>query len=95
MVPFNIASYSLLLHLIARVTGYTPKTFTWFGADVHIYSNHIDACKEQLVRDPYPLPSLILADEIGLETNLASINPEQITLGDYQYHPTIKAPMAV
>lgn len=63
-VPFNIASASLLLHIVARLTGYTPGTFTHFLADAHIYSNHMEQCLEILKRDPMPLPKLDISTEV-------------------------------
>lgn len=92
-VPFNIASYSLLLELLARITGYKPGTFTWFGADVHLYENHLDQVNEQLGREPMPLPSLGLAKKPFV--TLANIEPEDIELFNYKFHPPIKASMAV
>lgn len=93
-VPFNIASYSLLLSLIATVTGYIPGTLTWFGADVHIYFNHIEQVREQLQRTCYDLPDLKLHG-ITQGTDLRSIEPDQIELINYECHSAIKADMAV
>lgn len=78
--------------MIAKQTGYTPGTFTWFGADVHIYENHIDQVKEQLTRSPLALPRLLLDQDPG---NIADYKPENIQLAGYISHPPIKAPMAV
>lgn len=92
-VPFNIASYSLLLHMIAAITGYKVGTFTWFGADVHIYEDHIDQINEQLSRKPYPLPAL--SRLLDLPAKIQDWNPEDWKLQDYAFHPPIKASMAV
>lgn len=92
-VPFNIASYSLLLHMLAAFTGYKAGTFTWFGADVHIYEDHLEQVKEQLGRKPLGLPSLCRVDDIP--DTIEDWEPNQWILSDYEYHPPIKAPMAV
>jgi len=91
-VPFNIASYSLLLHMVAQVVGLEPWEFVHILGDTHIYLNHFDQVKEQITRQPYPLPKLWLNPEIK---DIFSFKMEDIKLTDYQYHPTIKAPMAV
>lgn len=91
-VPFNIASYSLLLHMIAREVGLEPYEFIHILGDTHVYLNHFDQVKEQLTRQPYPLPKLWLNPEVK---NVLDFKMEDIKLIDYKYHPTIKAPMAV
>jgi len=93
VVPFNIASYALLLELICRVTGYTPGVFTWFGADVHLYENQLDQTREQLSREPLPLSKLDIS-RTSFAT-LTEIEPSDVYLFNYQHHPTISAPMAV
>lgn len=95
-VPFNIASYSLLLELIARYTGYKAGKFTWFGADCHIYENHLDQVNEQIRRDPYPFPTIKINDEkLKSLSYIGDIEPDDIELVDYVCHSAIKAPMAV
>lgn len=91
-VPFNIASYSLLLHMVAQVTGLAPGEFIHTLGDAHIYHNHFEQVKEQLSRTLYPLPKLWLNPEI---TDIEKFNMEDIRLTDYQHHPAIKASMAV
>jgi thymidylate synthase len=91
-VPFNIASYSLLLHMVAQVTGLEANEFVHILGDTHIYLNHFEQVKEQLARQPYPLPKLWLNPEIK---NLEDFKMEDIKLVDYKYQATIKAPMAV
>ncbi len=91
-VPFNIASYSLLLHMVAQVTGYEPGEFIHVMGDAHIYQNHFEQVKEQLKRKPYPLPKLKLNKDIK---DIDDFTEEDIVLENYQYHPSIKAPMAV
>jgi len=91
-VPFNIASYSLLLHLVAQVTDKQPHEFIHTLGDAHIYLNHFDQVKEQLNRKPLPLPKLKLNKEIK---NIDDFKIEDIELENYEHHPPIKAPMAV
>jgi thymidylate synthase len=103
-VPFNIASASLLLSLVAHMTGYTPGTFTHFMADVHIYTNHVNQVLEQIGREPKALPKLVL-DGVPLlqpdatipqvQEALDSIKPEHISLDGYDSHSPLAAPMAV
>ena len=91
-VPFNIASYSLLLHMVAQVTGLKAHEFVHSMGDVHIYHDHFDAVKEQLAREPYPLPTLKLNPDVK---DINGFKMEDIELENYQSHPTIKAKMAV
>ena len=91
-VPFNIASYSLLLSMIASVTGFNPHEFVHILGDSHIYVNHFDAVKEQVSRKPLPLPKLWLNPEIK---DIDDFTMNDIKLIDYQFHPAIKAEMAV
>jgi thymidylate synthase len=94
-VPFNIASYATLLHILARITGYNVGTLTGFLADVHIYENHINQCCEQLSRDPKPLPELVICSTIKQGSSVESVRPDDILLNNYEYWPAIKADMAV
>lgn len=91
-VPFNIASYSLLLHMVAQVVDLEPHECIIVLADAHIYLNHFEQVKEQLSREPYPLPKLWLNPEVK---NINDFKMEDIKLIDYKYHPPIKATMAV
>ncbi len=91
-VPFNIASYALLLAMIARVTGYTPHEVVLSLNDAHIYHEHFDAVREQLTREPYPLPTLKLNPSV---TDINAFTMDDIELVNYQSHPTIKAKMLV
>ncbi len=91
-VPFNIASYSLLLHMVAQVTGLQPGDFVHTLGDAHIYANHFDQVKEQLGRAPLALPKLWLNPEVK---NIEDFTMNDIRLDDYQFHPPIKAQMSV
>ena len=91
-VPFNIASYSLLLNIVAQVTNLKAGEFVHTLGDAHIYHNHIEQVKEQLKRKPFPLPTLKLNPNIK---NIYGFKMEDIELLNYHYHPPIKAEMAV
>ena len=92
-VPLNIASYSLLLHMVAKITGLTPGEFVHTLGDAHIYLNHVDAVKTQLSRTPYPLPELRIKDR-GQAT-IDDFVFDDFELIDYRRHPRIVAEMAV
>ena len=89
-VPFNIASYALLLMLVARECNLTPGVFVHTLGDAHVYLNHIEGLKLQLTREPYPLPRVEIADK-----PMAELAYEDIRLLDYQHHPFIRFPVAV
>lgn len=91
-VPFNIASYALLLAMVAQVTGKVPHELVMTLNDAHIYHDHFDAVKEQLTREPLPLPTLWLNPEV---TDIDSFTMDDIKLVDYKSHDAIKASMAV
>lgn len=91
-VPFNIASYALLTHMVAEQCNLSPGVFVWTGGDVHLYTNHIDQANIQLSRDPYPLPSLVIKRK---PDSLFEYRYEDFEISNYQAHPSIKAPIAV
>lgn len=94
-VPFNIASYSTLLILIAKITGLTPGTFTHTLWDAHIYDNHQEQVQTQLGREPLPLPELKIHKKIESLKDAESLEWEDFELLWYQSHGAIKAPVAV
>ncbi len=91
-VPFNIASYALLLAMVAQVTGHTPHECILTLNDAHIYHDHFEAVKEQLAREPLPLPQLWLNPEVK---DIDAFTMDDIKLVGYESHPPIKAAMAV
>lgn len=91
-VPFNIASYSLLLLMVAQVSGLEADEFVWTGGDVHIYLNHFEQVKEQLSREFKTLPTVKINPDIK---NLFEFKAEDFELLNYDPHPAIKAPIAV
>ena len=90
-VPFNIASYALLTHMMAAQADLEVGDFVWTGGDCHIYDNHVEQVTEQLSRDPFPYPTLRLAPR----DSLFDYTFDDIEVVDYQHHPAIKAPVAV
>lgn len=91
-VPFNIASYALLTLMIAQVTGLSPGEFIHTLGDAHLYRNHLEQANEQLGREPYPLPRMILNPDVR---DPFAFRFEDFQLLNYQHHPHIKAPVAV
>ncbi len=91
-VPFNIASYALLIHMFAQQCDLIPGDFVWTGGDVHLYSNHLDQVKLQLSREPFPLPQLKIKRK---PNSIFEYQFEDFEIVNYQSHPSIKAPIAV
>jgi len=91
-LPFNIASYALLLSMLAQQCGLEPGEFVWTGGDVHIYKNHLDQVRLQISREPYPLPTLRL---LSCPPAIDQYRFEDFEITGYQSHPHIKGEIAV
>ncbi len=91
-VPFNIASYALMVHMFAQQCDLEPGEFVWTGGDVHLYNNHIEQANLQLSREPFELPKLVIKRK---PETLFDYKFEDFEIVNYQAHPSIKAPIAV
>jgi thymidylate synthase len=91
-VPFNIASYALLTHMVAQQCDLTPAELIWTGGDCHLYSNHLEQTRLQLAREPYPPPTLRI---LRRPASLFEYRFEDFEIQNYRHHPPIKAPIAV
>jgi thymidylate synthase len=91
-VPFNIASYALLTHMVAQQCDLDVGEFIWTGGDCHLYDNHIEQVATQLAREPFPLPRLAI---LRRPPTIFDYRFEDFAIVDYQCHPAIKAPVAV
>ena len=91
-VPFNIASYALLTHIVAQQCDLGVGDFVWTGGDCHLYRNHLEQVREQLSRQPFPLPKLAIRRRAP---SLFEYRYEDFEIVGYQSHPAIKAPIAV
>ena len=91
-VPFNIASYALLTHMLAQQCDLEPGEFIWTGGDTHLYLNHLEQADQQLARTPLPLPRLVIHRRPG---SIFEYDYEDFEFVNYQHHAAIKAPVAV
>jgi thymidylate synthase len=97
-LPFNIASYALLMEIFARITNMQPEELVITIGDAHIYKNQIDGVKEQITRIPYELPRLVISDKVDfsgtIDDLLNSCSPEDFSVQGYKCHPGIKMPLS-
>ena len=91
-VPFNIASYSLLTHMVAQVVGMKPLEFIWVGGDCHLYVNHLKQVEEYMQRPHYQLPTLVLNEDV---THIDNFTIDDMYLENYEHGDHISAPIAV
>jgi thymidylate synthase len=92
--PWNIMSYSVLTYIFAEMTGMKPRHLIMCLGDTHIYTNHIEQVKQQLAREPYPFPRLVLSDALK-NKSVEELDLDDFKIEEYNYHPAIKASMAV
>jgi thymidylate synthase len=93
-LPFNIASYGLLLEIIAKEVNMVPDELIGNLGDTHLYSNHIEQAKEQISREPYPLPNILFKTHLNNFDSIVDIlRVNDFILDGYESHPTIKAPL--
>ncbi len=90
-LPFNIASYALLTHMLAQQADLMPHKLIFTGGDCHVYTNHLDVVEAQLSREPYPLPRLRLNEQ----PSIFDYAVDDVHVEDYQHHPALRAPIAV
>jgi thymidylate synthase len=90
-LPFNLASYALLTHMLAQQADLTPKELIFSGGDCHIYKNHVEQVEEQLSRTPYERPTLHLRERAAIDAYTAA----DVTIEGYEHHPALSAPIAV
>jgi thymidylate synthase len=105
-LPFNIASYGLLLEIIAKAVNMVPDELIGNLGDTHLYANHVEQAREQVTRQPYPLPKLLCLNEfhylmdpemtgdVPFVNKIGLFRPDFFTLENYQAHPHIKAPLS-
>jgi thymidylate synthase len=95
-LPFNIASYGLLLEIIAKEVNMIPDELIGNLGDVHLYSNHIEQAREQIFRDPYDLPKLVINEnnKMRIGGGISTYVNDNFTLENYKSHPSIKAPLS-
>lgn len=94
-VPFNIASYALLTHIIAKIVGLTASRLNIVFGDAHIYKTHLDAVKTQITRSPFDFPTISIHKDISNVSDLSGLSFEDIELNSYKCHASIFAPMSV
>jgi thymidylate synthase len=94
-LPFNIASYAMLTHLMAKATGTKAKELIFVGGDTHLYSTHIEQVKIQIDRDPCPFPTLRIEKDIDSIEDMENLSFDDFIIENYKYYPPIKATMAI
>lgn len=94
-LPFNITSYAILTHIVAKTVGLKAKELIFIGGDTHIYINHVDQVNEQISREPFPFPTIEINKELYSVEDIEKLQYEDFVIKNYQSHPSIKAIMAI
>lgn len=94
-LPFNILSYAILTHIVAKTVGMTAKEIIFVGGDIHCYLNHLDQAKEQVSRTPYNFPTLNIEKSLSCIEDIEELSFQDFQILNYESHPAIKAPMAI
>jgi thymidylate synthase len=94
-LPFNILSYAIMTHIIAKTVGMEAQELVFSGGDTHIYKNHVKQVMEQIVRDPYEFPTMKINKSLSTVKDIENLTYEDFLIEGYQSHPAIKGEMAV
>lgn len=94
-LPFNLLSYAIMTHIIAKTVGMEAKELVFVGGDTHIYNNHIDQVNEQISRTPYEFPTIEINAELNSVKDIEALEYKNFSINNYECHPAIKAEMAI
>jgi thymidylate synthase len=94
-LPFNLLSYAIMTRIIAQTVGMEAEELIFVGGDTHIYKNHVEQVKEQIARDPFQFPTLLIKKELKEIEDIEELKLSDFEIQGYESHPAIKAEMAV